>query len=54
MNNKRRNNYQYLFFGYLHSTSCTTNWPTWNLNAARWSKNFHNDDQRTQARNHFP
>jgi len=42
--NKRRNNYQYCFFNYyLHSISCITNWPTWNLNAVRWSKNFRND-----------
>ena len=38
--NKWRNNSQYFLFRYLHSISCTTNWPTWNLNAARWSKNY--------------
>ena len=55
VNNRRRKNYQYLFSGYqLHSTSCTTNWPTWNLNAKRWSKDFLNDASTYWARNHFP
>jgi len=34
------NNSQYFLFRYLHSTSCTTNWLTWSLNASRWSKNY--------------
>jgi len=25
------NNWQYFLFHYLHSTSCTTNWPRWSL-----------------------
>jgi len=41
--NNWRTNCRYFLFRHLHSTSCTTNWPTWSLNGARWCKKFHND-----------
>ena len=43
MNNKWHTNYRYFLFYHLHSTSCTTNRPTWSVNVARWSEKFHND-----------
>jgi len=53
MYNKWHNNLQYFLFHYLHSTSCTTNWLTLSLNAARWSKNYIMTHQHTKPRYHF-
>jgi len=44
----------FFLFRYLHSTSCITYWPTWSLNAAQWSKQFHNDASTYWSKNHFP
>ena len=41
-------------FPYLHSTFCIANWPTWSLNATRWSKKFHNDASTHWSKKSFP
>jgi len=54
--NKWRHSSPYLLFRYLHlhSTSGITNWPTWSLNAARWSKKFHDHASTYWRKKSFP